>query len=73
MTDEQTEENGSLGGTASRVIRSVAESPYHFIVYFFVTTIMLGVLYLALRAVEESHTSLRQCMGMTTVPRNEPP
>ena len=70
---EQGEENGTLGGTASRVIRSVAESPYHFIVYFFVTTIMLGVLYLALRSVEEAHASLRQCMSITIVPRNEPP
>ena len=67
------EENGTVAGTASRVIRSVAESPYHFIVYFFVTAIMLSALYLALRTVEEAHTTLRQCMGITMLPSNETP
>ena len=74
MTERrETEENGSTVGAATRLVRSLADSPYHFIVYFFVTAIMLGSLYLALRSVEESHISLRQCMGITIVPRNEPP
>ena len=70
---EGEEQNGTFAGTASRVIRSVAESPYHFIVYFFVAAIMLGAQWLSLRAVEEAHTSLRQCMGITMLPSNETP
>lgn len=70
---ESEEQNGTTVGAATRLVRSLADSPYHFIVYFFVTAIMLGALYLALRSTEEAHVTLRQCLNQTIVPRNEPP
>ena len=71
MAESEQEQNGTAAGAASRLVRSVADSPYHFVVYFFVSAIMLGALYLALRSVEESHTTLRQCLSQSIVSRNE--
>ena len=70
---EDYEQNGTAAGAATRLVKSVADSPYHFVVYFFVTVIMVSALYLALRTTEEAHATLRQCLSQTIIPRNEPP
>ena len=70
---EHTEENGTVAGAFSRVVRSVADSPFHFYVYFFITAIIGGVLFVQWDSNSEMHQTLRQCMSTTMVPSTEPP
>ena len=69
---EQVEQNGTVAGGVSRIVRATRDAPPSYWVVAAWLIVSMGSLVLSWYVVSESHAVLRQCIGVA-VATNEPP